>query len=626
MDREKLTSLVQAAQGMDPEAMNALFEECRDPIYYFALRTAQDPQLAEDIAQEAMIDIFRNLDKLKDPAAFQAWSREITYRQCLHQMKKAGREVTLSEDEDGASLFDTLEEENQEFIPDAAMESQEFRQTIQNMIAQLPAEQRSAIMLYHFDELSVKQIAQIQQVSENTVKSRLMYGRKAIKSAVEGYEKRHGIKLHSFALLPFLGWLLAKEMVVMPASAAAATAAGVSAATGVTVGAAAATTAAGAAAAAGTAAKAAVPLAAKIAAGATAAAVAVGGVAVGLHLLNKEAPLEPLYRSSYLKIYGHSDTHQAVFQDVLGGGDVAQYILTQDGKVFTMEEDEDDVFAEEEVQEILCGEDVFGYRDKDGQAHLFADGEEYIFPELKGAPVFGRLGYHAYQVFTLHQGKLLSSVYDTEGKFVEKSNEPFGCFEGEDNAVDQIHFSTYYDLIDHQTVYFAARKDKQMVGAFTTYIPMDHNRHEQITLDGKPVKVTFMADNHYTADSPLFAVEGEEDKLYYVNFYGADLDEAIPLPEDYTVSALKQVIFGYTTYLLFDDGKVFSAKLGYQDPEFAEQKHLSEIGEHIVRMYLTDETREGELVVLMDDQVLYRYNPEGRKTASDPKDESPENS
>jgi len=43
-------------------------------------------------------------------------------------------------------------------------------------------------------------------------------------------------------------------------------------------------------------------------------------------------------------------------------------------------------------------------------------------------------------------------------------------------------------------------------------------------------------------------------------------------------------------------------------------------------MYLTDETREGELVVLMDDQVLYRYNPEGRKTASDPKDESPENS
>ena len=57
------------------------------------------------------------------------------------------------------------------------------------MIDELPEEQRSALLLRYFDEISVKEIAEIQGVTEGTVKSRLNYGRKAVKEAVEGYEK-----------------------------------------------------------------------------------------------------------------------------------------------------------------------------------------------------------------------------------------------------------------------------------------------------------------------------------------------------------------------------------------------------------------------------------------------------
>ena len=46
-------------------------------------------------------------------------------------------------------------------------------------------------MMYYFDEMSVKQIAEIQGVSEGTVKSRLNYARKAIKKSVESYEKKN---------------------------------------------------------------------------------------------------------------------------------------------------------------------------------------------------------------------------------------------------------------------------------------------------------------------------------------------------------------------------------------------------------------------------------------------------
>lgn len=275
LKQEELTALVRKAQSMDPDAMNRLFEENRDPIYYFALKTLQDPHAAEDVTQEAMIDILRNLEKLKDPAAFRAWSKEIVYRRCLHHIKKTP-EVLVSEDEDGHSVFDTLEEEKADFIPDAAMESKEFQQTIHDMINSLPAEQRAAILLYHFENMSIREIAYVQHVPENTVKSRLNYGRKSIKQAVEGYEKKHGVKLHSVAILPLLGWILVKEAggISMSATAAAATAGGVATATGVTV---AATSTATATATTATATTAGTALSTKIIAGIAAAGILVGG-------------------------------------------------------------------------------------------------------------------------------------------------------------------------------------------------------------------------------------------------------------------------------------------------------------------------------------------------------------
>ena len=61
--------------------------------------------------------------------------------------------------------------------------------------------------MYYFDEMSVKQIAEIQGTTEGTVKSRLNYARKAIKASVEEYEKKNGIKLHAIPFLPLLKWV-----------------------------------------------------------------------------------------------------------------------------------------------------------------------------------------------------------------------------------------------------------------------------------------------------------------------------------------------------------------------------------------------------------------------------------
>lgn len=123
---------------------------------------------------------------------------------CVLQKK---RDVLTSEDEDGNSVFNNVVEEREEFIPDEALDKAELRKAIQEMVDNLPEEQRTAIMMRYFDEMSVKEIAEVQSVTEGTVKSRLNYGRKAIKNAVEDYEKKNNVKLRSTGVVPLLLWI-----------------------------------------------------------------------------------------------------------------------------------------------------------------------------------------------------------------------------------------------------------------------------------------------------------------------------------------------------------------------------------------------------------------------------------
>lgn len=210
MEKEVYVPLVVAAQNGDDQAINKLFIEVYNDIYYFALKTVKDSELAADITQETLIEVFNKIGDLKEPIAFPAWCRQIAYFQCTRYFRKK-KDVLVDVDEEGASIFDTIQEESAEFIPDESLDQKDFKQIIIAFIDTLSEEQRSAVMMYYFDEMSVSEIAQIQGVSEGTVKSRLNYARKAIKAMVEDYEKKNDTKLHAIAFFPFFKWLFAPD-------------------------------------------------------------------------------------------------------------------------------------------------------------------------------------------------------------------------------------------------------------------------------------------------------------------------------------------------------------------------------------------------------------------------------
>ena len=235
MEKRQLISTVAAAQSGDNDALNTLFNEYYNDLYYFALKTVKDEETALDVTQEAFVEIINTFSNLKEPAAFVTWAKQITYHQCTRYFKKK-KDVLVSEDEDGNTVFDTLQEDNAEFIPDEALDKSDFKKTIMAILDELSEEQRSATMMYYFDEMSIKQIAEIQGVSEGTVKSRLNYARKAIKNSVEEYEKKNGIKLHAIPFFPFFKWLFEGSFEGgMPLASAELVAEGIATATGTTV-------------------------------------------------------------------------------------------------------------------------------------------------------------------------------------------------------------------------------------------------------------------------------------------------------------------------------------------------------------------------------------------------------
>src|SRR5260370_32241807 len=78
---DTLNALVKAAQGGDLEAFDKIVERFQDMAYASAYSMRNDAQLAEDVAQEAFIEAYLNLPKLREPAAFPGWFRRIVFKQ-----------------------------------------------------------------------------------------------------------------------------------------------------------------------------------------------------------------------------------------------------------------------------------------------------------------------------------------------------------------------------------------------------------------------------------------------------------------------------------------------------------------------------------------------------------------
>jgi len=167
--------LVLAARAGDAGAFALLARRWQKKLIAHAWRLTGDPEGARDAAQQGWIEIARGLPRLQDERAFPAWAYRIVSRVCARQIGEAVRQRRLSEES-------TAEPEAEAESAGSARDAGRLRAAIRA----LPAEQRTAIALYHFEELSVAEVAVALDVPAGTVKTRLMHARRKLRAALEG--------------------------------------------------------------------------------------------------------------------------------------------------------------------------------------------------------------------------------------------------------------------------------------------------------------------------------------------------------------------------------------------------------------------------------------------------------
>ncbi len=203
---DELAELVAAARIGDQDAIGALYEKTYSKVYYTVKSIIKDEDTVFDIVQDTYIKAFAHLNSFQGDTKFLPWIRRIAANTARDWLKKK-RPMLFTElssgDEKDTPAEELFPDERSENLPDQVIDQEETKRLIREIIEELPEDQRAAIGMFYYEEMSVKEIAAAMGVSESAVKSRLMYGRNKIETKVRELEKQ-GTKLYSLSPLPFL--------------------------------------------------------------------------------------------------------------------------------------------------------------------------------------------------------------------------------------------------------------------------------------------------------------------------------------------------------------------------------------------------------------------------------------
>ena len=196
---------------MTKKELEKIYNEAYKPVYWTAMQLLKNESDAEDIVQDTFISFMESYGDMDDLGKVVALLKKIAANKCLNRIK-----LTKTDNMDD-EFFDSVEAVPEDFLPDSIVESEDARRIVMDIInSSLSEDIRRTLILFYFDEMSTREIAEALDVPEGTVRRRLNFARNKIKKEVEKYEEENKTKLFSMAALPFLSKLFIKEAAQVP--------------------------------------------------------------------------------------------------------------------------------------------------------------------------------------------------------------------------------------------------------------------------------------------------------------------------------------------------------------------------------------------------------------------------
>jgi RNA polymerase sigma-70 factor (ECF subfamily) len=167
--------LVIRAQAGDDAAFAELVERFSPRLRYFLRKLLSSAHDAEDALQDVWLDVLRALPRLTDPQALVAWLYRIARDRAFARLRKTRRHEQLP---DNSNIADIPADDDGDFSAEDAAQ-------IHAALDKLPSEQREVLVLRFLEDMTYEQIATVTNSNLGTVRSRLHYAKRALRSALE---------------------------------------------------------------------------------------------------------------------------------------------------------------------------------------------------------------------------------------------------------------------------------------------------------------------------------------------------------------------------------------------------------------------------------------------------------
>jgi len=169
-------TLIRAIAAGDRRAMQALYARYSVRIYRFVLRLTNDRSLAEDIASEVFIDVWRGAEGFKVKSQVSTWMLAIARHKALSALRRRSDERL---DEDATAIADPADD------AETTVDKRDRSALVQHCLSQLSALHWEVLDLVYYHEKSVDEVAEIVGAPANTVRTRMFYARKRMQTLLE---------------------------------------------------------------------------------------------------------------------------------------------------------------------------------------------------------------------------------------------------------------------------------------------------------------------------------------------------------------------------------------------------------------------------------------------------------
>jgi RNA polymerase sigma-70 factor (ECF subfamily) len=178
-----------ALRSGDRQELGRLIDQYSPLIYRLLLSMLRDPSAAEDALQETFIKAMRALPEFEGRSSLSTWLYRIASNEALMMLRKKHPEVISLEqggqDEEGEA--EPIQIVDWCCLPESELMSSEARQQIDAAIGQLPESLRLVFLLRDVEGLSIRETAQVLNLSEQNVKTRLLRARLRLRELLSGY-------------------------------------------------------------------------------------------------------------------------------------------------------------------------------------------------------------------------------------------------------------------------------------------------------------------------------------------------------------------------------------------------------------------------------------------------------